>query len=64
MDPHLPFLVTLSGQDAPGLAQRLFAALEAGHIDVRDVEQVRVHGRVEVRRAGGLAGDSSLDAGQ
>ncbi len=46
MDPHLPFLVTLSGQDGPGLAQRLFAALEAGHIDVRDVEQVRVHGRL------------------
>ena len=46
MDPRLPYLVTLSGQDGPGLAQRLFAALEAGHIDVRDVEQVRVHGRL------------------
>jgi phosphoserine phosphatase len=46
MDPHLPYLVTVSGQDGPGLAQRLFAALEAGHIDVRDVEQVRVHGRL------------------
>jgi phosphoserine phosphatase len=46
MAPHLPYLVTLSGQDAPGLAQRLFAALEAGQIEVRDVEQVRVHGRL------------------
>ena len=46
MDTRLPYLVTLSGQDGPGLAKRLFAALEAGHIDVRDVEQVRVHGRL------------------
>jgi phosphoserine phosphatase len=46
MAPPLPYLVTLSGQDAPGLAQRLFAALEAGRFEVRDVEQVRVHGRL------------------
>ena len=39
-------LVTLSGQDGPGLAERLFAALGTGRIAVRDVEQVRVHGRL------------------
>ena len=41
-----PFLVTVSGQDAPGLAQRLFGALAAGGVEVDDVEQVRVHGRL------------------
>ena len=30
----------------PAWPKRLFAALEAGHMDVRDVEQVRVHGRL------------------
>jgi phosphoserine phosphatase len=42
----LPHLVTVSGQDAPGIAERLFAAFGARRIDVRDVEQVRVHGRL------------------
>lgn len=41
-----PFLVTVSGQDAAGLAQRLFAALGAQDVVVEDVEQVRVHGRL------------------
>ena len=41
-----PFLVTVSGQDAPGIAERLFAVLAERGIDVDDVEQVRVHGRL------------------
>jgi phosphoserine phosphatase len=39
-------LVTVTGQDGPGVAERLFAALEASGVEVRDVEQVRVHGRL------------------
>ena len=41
-----PYLVTVSGQDGPGIAERLFAALAARDVEVRDVEQVRVHGRL------------------
>ncbi len=54
LDPHL---LTVTGQDGPGLAQRLFAALADEKVDVNDVEQVRVHGRlllcveVEIDRA-------------
>ena len=48
-----PHLVTVTGQDAPGIARTLFAALAAAAVEVEDVEQVRVHGRlllcVEVR---------------
>jgi phosphoserine phosphatase len=46
MTTPLPHLVTISGQDGPGIAERLFAALGAQGIDVRDVEQVRIHGRL------------------
>jgi phosphoserine phosphatase len=46
MPPQPPHLVTVSGQDAPGIAERLFTALAERGIDVRDVEQVRVHGRL------------------
>jgi phosphoserine phosphatase len=42
----LPHLVTVTGQDAPGIAERLFAALGERGIAVDDVEQVRVHGRL------------------
>jgi phosphoserine phosphatase len=42
----LPYLVTLSGQDGPGIAERLFTWCSARQIAVRDVEQVRVHGRL------------------
>jgi phosphoserine phosphatase len=38
--------VTVSGEDAPGIAQRLFAALADQRVEVHDVEQVRVHGRL------------------
>jgi phosphoserine phosphatase len=38
--------VTVSGQDGPGIAERLFAALGAREVPVDDVEQVRVHGRL------------------
>jgi phosphoserine phosphatase len=41
-----PHLVTVSGQDGPGIAERLFAALGTCGVDVDDVEQVRVHGRL------------------
>ncbi len=41
-----PHLVSVSGQDGPGIAARLFAALAAAGVDVEDVEQVRVHGRL------------------
>jgi phosphoserine phosphatase len=41
-----PHLVTVSGQDGPGIAARLFATLAAEHVAVEDVEQVRVHGRL------------------
>jgi phosphoserine phosphatase len=46
MTTPLPHLVTISGQDGPGIAELLFAALAAQGIDVRDVEQVRIHGRL------------------
>jgi phosphoserine phosphatase len=57
----VPHLVTVSGQDAPGIARALFGALAAEQVAVEDVEQVRVHGRlllcVEVRvRAEAAAG--------
>ncbi len=41
-----PYLVSVSGQDGPGIAERLFAALASAGVDVEDVEQVRVHGRL------------------
>ena len=41
-----PFLVTVSGQDGPGLSARLFGALAELGVAVDDVEQVRVHGRL------------------
>jgi phosphoserine phosphatase len=40
------YLVTVSGQDGPGIAERLFATLGERGVAVRDVEQVRVHGRL------------------
>ncbi|HWF15185.1 MAG TPA: phosphoserine phosphatase SerB [Acidimicrobiales bacterium] len=41
-----PHLVTVSGQDGPGIAARLFASLARQGVAVEDVEQVRVHGRL------------------
>jgi phosphoserine phosphatase len=41
-----PYLVTVSGQDGPGIAARLFASLARHGVAVEDVEQVRVHGRL------------------
>jgi phosphoserine phosphatase len=61
MSAQLPHLVTVTGQDGPGIAERVFAILGARGIDVRDVEQVRIHGRlllcVEVMGVSG--GDSA-----
>jgi phosphoserine phosphatase len=42
----IPFQVTVSGQDAPGIAARLFAAMAACDVVIEDVEQVRLHGRL------------------
>jgi phosphoserine phosphatase len=39
-------LVTVSGQDGPGIAARLFTVLAREGVAVDDVEQVRVHGRL------------------
>lgn len=41
-----PYLVTVSGQDGPGIAARLFKTLATEDVVVEDVEQVRVHGRL------------------
>ena len=46
MAAHLPHLVIVNGQDEPGIAERLFAALRVHGVAVRDVEQIRVHGRL------------------
>ena len=45
-DVPAPFLVTVNGQDGPGIAARLFASLANEDVAVEDVEQVRVHGRL------------------
>jgi phosphoserine phosphatase len=45
-DVRAPHLVTVSGQDGPGIAARLFATLATEAVVVEDVEQVRVHGRL------------------
>jgi phosphoserine phosphatase len=45
-DVCAPHLVTVSGQDGPGIAARLFATLATEEVVVEDVEQVRVHGRL------------------
>ncbi len=46
MPALLPHLVTITGQDGPGIAARVFFVLNARGFDVRDVEQVRIHGRL------------------
>jgi phosphoserine phosphatase len=46
MSDRNSYLLTVSGQDGPGLAERLFDALAVAGVAVRDVEQVRVHGRL------------------
>jgi phosphoserine phosphatase len=45
-DAASPYLVTVSGQDAPGISEMLFGALAEHGVEVDDVEQVRVHGRL------------------
>jgi phosphoserine phosphatase len=60
MPAQLSHLVTVSGHDGPGIAGTLFAVLDERGVVVRDVEQVRVHGRlllcVEIE---GLSGDGA-----
>jgi predicted amino acid-binding ACT domain protein len=36
-----PYLVTVTGQDGPGIATRVFGALASEGVAVDDVEQVR-----------------------
>ena len=55
------FMVTVRGQDAPGIAERLFAALGARGVAVDDVEQVRVHGRLLLCAEVRLAPDDAHD---
>ena len=38
--------MTVSGQDGPGISERLFAGLAERTVAVEDVEQVRVHGHL------------------
>jgi phosphoserine phosphatase len=59
-----PFLLTVSGQDGPGIAARVFGALAAHGVGVEDVEQVRVHGRLLlcVEVALGAASEDALAA--
>jgi phosphoserine phosphatase len=55
-------MVTVRGQDGPGIAARLFGGLARLGVAVDDVEQVRVHGRlllcVEVALAPGAAAEA------
>ncbi|WP_035812770.1 phosphoserine phosphatase SerB [Jiangella gansuensis] len=44
--PPRTLLVTLTGRDRPGLTAQLFAALSAHDVEVLDVEQVTVRGRL------------------
>ncbi|SDU67281.1 phosphoserine phosphatase SerB [Jiangella alkaliphila] len=44
--PATTLLVTLTGRDRPGLTAQLFAALSAHDVEVLDVEQVTVRGRL------------------
>jgi phosphoserine phosphatase len=43
---HRSLLITVAGQDGPGIAPALFATLDRFDHTVLDVEQVRVHGRL------------------
>ena len=58
------FLVTVRGQDAPGIAQRLFAVLGARGVAVDDVEQIRVHGRLLLCAEVRLGSDDASEAGE
>jgi phosphoserine phosphatase len=61
MSDRTPHLVTVTGPDGPGIAERLFAALAGQDTAVLDVEQVRIHGRlllcIEIEIAPDGAGD-------
>lgn len=46
VDAHRTLLVTLSGRDRPGVTHRLFAALDDEAVEILDVEQIVVRGRL------------------
>jgi phosphoserine phosphatase len=46
MSTRTSYLLTVTGQDGPGISERLFGVLGRHGVGVRDVEQVRVHGRL------------------
>jgi phosphoserine phosphatase len=56
MHPH-QVLVTVTGVDRPGVASALFTALAAHDVEVLDVEQVVVSGRLALGSALALRGD-------
>jgi len=56
-----PFLLTVSGQDGPGIAASVFGTLAAHGVGVEDVEQVRVHGRLLLCVEVALAAAASVD---
>jgi phosphoserine phosphatase len=56
MHPH-HLLVTVTGPDRPGVTSALFAALAAHDVEVLDVEQVIVRGRLVLEAALTLHGD-------
>ena len=55
-------LVTVQGQDAPGIAQRLFAVLGQRGVAIDDVEQIRVHGRLLLSAEVRVAPDEATGA--
>ncbi len=55
-------LVTVQGQDAPGIAQRLFAVLGQRGVTIDDVEQIRVHGRLLLSAEVRVASDETTGA--
>jgi phosphoserine phosphatase len=56
-DPRATLLVTVTGRDKPGVTSVLFGALSRHHVDVLDVEQVVIRGRLVLGVLVGAAAD-------
>ncbi|MCD0450603.1 phosphoserine phosphatase SerB [Actinocorallia sp. API 0066] len=54
-------LITLTGRDRPGVTSRLFATLAAFPLEVSDVEQVVIRGRLILGVLVSAVGDESVD---
>lgn len=63
-DHDRTLLITLSGQDRPGVTRALFRALGPHHVHVLDVEQIVVRGRLVLAVLVGASdhGEAGLDA--